>query len=70
MPAGTILTLQPVVDATPLKKGDVVLARTDERDRLLIVKDISVGRIKLGTPTKTLEGWASRLCIVGVWMVP
>jgi hypothetical protein len=65
VPVGTILTLSPVNDDTTLKPGDIVLCRVDDRDRLLLVKSISVGRVKLGTPTKPLDGWASRASIFG-----
>jgi hypothetical protein len=63
---GAVLTFKPVTDATVLKPGDVVLCNADDRERILLVKSISVGRVKLGTATKVLEGWASRASIYGV----
>jgi hypothetical protein len=66
VPVGTILSLIPTDMARPLKPGDVVLYRADNRDRLLLVKSISVGRIKLGTADKPLDGWAGPANIYGV----
>jgi len=64
-PQGTKLTLFPPKETTVFSVGDVLLYRDGDRDRLLFVKAVSVGRLKLGTTTKNLEGWAARSSVLG-----
>ena len=65
IPQGTKLTLFPPNERTVFRVGDVLLYRDGDRERLLLVKSISVGRLKIGTATKALDGWAARSDVLG-----
>ncbi|MEM7015459.1 MAG: hypothetical protein AAF585_28705, partial [Verrucomicrobiota bacterium] len=55
--SGQLCTVEPIVDATQLKKGDIVLCKVRGTQYLHLIKAIQDKRFQIGNNRGKINGW-------------